>query len=121
MKWAARSEYSGLAAYAGAGRLNVKRHQEDMDMLLLLFVIALTDAQQARHDATERVMYQRIQADKATISDLWRPSPRLLSDYNKAHACYVQFHLYRVTECDALLDRVDRDLGSVEIAGAEGR
>jgi hypothetical protein len=90
-------------------------------MLLLLFAIALTDAQQAHHDATERVIYQRIQADKATISDLSRPSPRLLSDYNKAHGCYGQFHLYSVSDCDALLDQVDRDLGGVEIAGAEGR
>jgi hypothetical protein len=90
-------------------------------MLLLLFAIALTDAQQAHHDATERVMYQRIQADRSMITDLWRPSPRLLSDYNKAHSCYVQFHLYRVSDCDALLDRVDRDLGSIDIARAEGR
>jgi len=98
MEWFARSEHSGLAAYAGAGGLNVKRHEEDIAMLLLSFAIALTDARQANHDATERAMYQRIQADKATISDLWRPSPRLLSDFNKAHGCYVQFHLYRISD-----------------------
>jgi hypothetical protein len=92
MEWVARSEHSGLAAYAGAGGLDVKRHGEDIAMLL-----ALTDAQQAHHDATERAMYRRIHADKATISDLWRPSPRLLSDSNKAHGCDVQFHLYNIS------------------------
>jgi hypothetical protein len=33
-------------------------------MLLLFLAIALTEAQQAKHDATEWVMYQQIQSDK---------------------------------------------------------
>jgi hypothetical protein len=87
-------------------------------MLLLFFALALTDAQQAQHDRTELKMYQRIQADQETISDIWQPDARLLADYKKARACYTNFHLYRVRDCDAQRRRVQSDLGNVEVAKA---
>jgi hypothetical protein len=87
-------------------------------MLVLFLAIAFTDTQQAQHDRTERAMYQRIQADQETISDIWQPNARLVSDYKKARACYTDFHLYRVLNCDAQLAQVDSDLGKVEIVKA---
>jgi hypothetical protein len=89
--------------------------------MLLLIAMALTDSQQAQHDNVERAIYQRIQADRATISDTWRPGRRLLIDYSKAQSCYVKFHLYRAPNCDAVLAQVEIDLGNVETAQAEGR
>ena len=90
-------------------------------MLLLLFVMALTDSQQASHDEMERAIYERIEADRAAISDIWRPNRRLLADYAKAQTCYAKFHLYRASNCDADLARVEGDLGKVEMAQAERR
>jgi hypothetical protein len=90
-------------------------------MLLLFLSMALTSAQQAQHDQTEWAMYQRMQADQAVITDLWRPNARLLADYHKAQKCYVQFHLYRVMDCQAALAKVDQDLGEVETAQAAER
>ena len=90
-------------------------------MLLLIFAMALTDAQQAQHDNTEWAIYQRIKADEAAISEIWHPHAKLLSDQRKAQSCYVKFHLYSAANCDAELAQVDRDLGNVEIAGADGR
>jgi hypothetical protein len=87
-------------------------------MLLLFFAIALTDAQQAQHDRTEWAMAQRIQADQATMSDIWRPDARLVSDYRQARNCYTKFHLYKVPNCNAELAKVDSDLGNVEVARA---
>jgi hypothetical protein len=86
-------------------------------MLLLFFAISLTNGQQALHDRTELAMYQRIQADQETISDIWRPDARLVSDYKKAQSCYTKFHLYKVPDCDAQLRQVESDLGNVEVAG----
>jgi hypothetical protein len=45
----------------------------------------------------------------------------LLADYRKAHTCDVQFHLYRATDCNAELTKVDSDLGDLEIARASSR
>jgi hypothetical protein len=90
-------------------------------MLLLFIAMALTDGQQAQHDRIELAIYQRIQAEMAIISDIWRPSTRLLSDYHKARKCYVKVHLYRASNCDAELVQVERDLGSVEVARADSR
>ena len=96
-------------------------------MLLLFLAMALTDAQQVQHDADEWRMSQKLQADQAAIADMWRPAPKmhifrqngkLLVDYRKAQRCYVRFHLYRATSCDAELATVDRDLGDVEKARA---
>jgi hypothetical protein len=87
-------------------------------MLLLFFAFALTDAQQAQHDRIELAMYHRIQADQETISDIWRPDARLMADYKKARTCYTDFHLYRATDCDAQLRKVESDLGNVEVARA---
>jgi hypothetical protein len=85
-------------------------------MLLLVFAITLTNAQQAQHDRNELAMYERIQADQETISDIWRPDPRLMSDLKKAQTCYTNFHLYKATDCDAQLRQVESDLGNVEVA-----
>jgi hypothetical protein len=87
-------------------------------MMLLLFAIAFTDTQQAQHDHTEWAIYQRLQADQAAISDIWQPNARLVSDYKKARECYINYHLYRVRNCDAQLAQVDSDLGNVEVAKA---
>jgi hypothetical protein len=87
-------------------------------MLLLFFAISLTNAQQAQHDRDELAMYQRIQADQETISDMWRPNARLMADYKKARACYTNFHLYKVPDCDTQLREVKSDLGNVEVANA---
>lgn len=70
---------------------NVQR--ENLDMLLLFFAMALTDSQQAQPDKIERGIYERIEADRATISYIWQPSRRLLADYTRAQTCYIKVHL----------------------------
>lgn len=90
-------------------------------MLLLFLAISFTNAQQTQHDNTEWAIYRRIKADEATISEIWRPQDKLLSDYGKARSCYVKFHLYKSNSCDAELAQVDRDLSEVEMAQAAGR
>lgn len=82
-------------------------------MLFLLLAMALTDTEQAQHDAVELAMYNRLQADQNAIADLWRPPASLLSDYRAARRCYVEFHLYKTESCTAQLAAVDRDLGVV--------
>ena len=79
-------------------------------MLFLLLAMALTDTQQAQHDAVELAMYNRLQVDQNAIAEIWRPSASLLSDYRRARRCYTQFHLYKVESCATELDAVDRDL-----------
>ena len=88
-------------------------------MFFLYFVIALTDSQQMHHDDTERAIYQRIEASKETISYIWRPNMKLLSDYEKARRCYIKFHLYKVINCDAELAQVDADLEHMEPARSD--
>ena len=90
-------------------------------MLLLVFAMALTDVQQAQHDNTEWAIYRRIKADEAAISEIWHPNVKLLADQRRAQSCYVKFHLYSAANCDAELAQVDKDLGNVEIAGANHR
>jgi hypothetical protein len=41
-----------------------------------------------------------------------------MADYKNAQTCYINFHLYRVIDCDAQLRQVDSDLGNVEVAKA---
>jgi hypothetical protein len=94
---------------------------EGIDMLFVCLMMALTDSQQAHHDNVERAMYQRIEMDEAMISDIWHPSPRLISDYSKAQNCYVKYHLYRIPNCDGELAQVDQDLRDAEITRSEGR
>lgn len=95
--------------------------KEGIDMLFVCLMMALTDSQQARHENIERALYQRIQMDRATISDIWHPRPRLLSDYSKAQNCYVKYHLYRVPNCDGELAEVDQDLRDGKVTRSEGR
>jgi hypothetical protein len=90
-------------------------------MLLLFLALALTDTQQAQHDRAEWAMYQRIQADKESISNISRPSARLVSDYRKASDCYARFHLYKAPNCDAELASVDSDLANVDSPRADRR
>jgi hypothetical protein len=92
-----------------------------VDMLLLFLSMALTNTQQMQHDATEWQMYQQLQGDKEAIADIWRPSPKLLSDYGKARKCYVRFHLYRASNCSAELQQVGADLGKLDVASTESR
>jgi hypothetical protein len=88
-------------------------------MLALFFALAITESQQAQHDRAENALYQRIQADRERISDVWRPNARLISDFKKLQACYAKFHLYKVPGCEAELTRVDGDLLNVEMVRPE--
>jgi hypothetical protein len=47
---------------------------------------------------------------------MWRPPAKLLVDYRKAQKCYVEFHLYRVADCSVEIEKVETDLGNVEVA-----
>jgi hypothetical protein len=88
-------------------------------MLLPFFALAHTDAQQSRHDRDEWVMSQRIEAAQETISDIWRPNAKLVSDYKKVRVCYTEFHLHQAPNCNAELAIVEGDLGNLEVARAE--
>ena len=90
-------------------------------MLLLMIAMALSDAQQAQHDNTEWVVYQRLKADDEAIAKIWEPQAKVVSDYRKARSCYVKLHLYRTDSCNVELLQVDRDLGGVEVARSDGR
>jgi HPt (histidine-containing phosphotransfer) domain-containing protein len=79
-------------------------------MHLLLFLV-LSAAKQIRHDAIEQQIWNHLQRQKDSIMDRWpHAGHRLLSDFHKASKCYVQFHLQKVSTCDAALSAVDRDL-----------
>jgi hypothetical protein len=65
---------------------------------------------QIKHDTEEFNLYNRLHADQDAIADIWRPSPKLLSDYRAARRCYVQFHLYKAEGCKVEFDMVDQDL-----------
>lgn len=79
-------------------------------ILSIILAAALTQTQQQKHDAIELALFTRMQADENKVAEIWRPSPKLLSDYRAARRCYVQFHLYRVEGCTGEFDRVDQDL-----------
>ena len=83
-------------------------------ILSFILAVALTEAQQKQHDKIELDLYTRMQADENKVDEIWRPSPKLLSDYRAARRCYVQFHLYKVESCTEQFDQVDRDLGRVK-------
>jgi len=89
-------------------------------MFFLYFAIALTNSQQMHHDDTERAIYQRIETSKETISYIWRPNTKLLSDYGRARSCYIKFHLYKVINCDAELAQVEADLGNMALTRSDG-
>jgi hypothetical protein len=90
-------------------------------MFLLVLAMTLTNAQQARHDADEWKMYQQMQSDESTIADIWRPDAKLISDDRKLRKCYVQFHLYQATDCNAELMQLDHDLGEEVVARTKDR
>jgi hypothetical protein len=90
-------------------------------MFLFALAMALTEAQQAKHDANEWAIYQQMQADESTIADIWRPGAKLVSDDHKLRKCYVQFHLYRAANCNAELTQLDHDLGEEEVARTKDR
>ena len=90
-------------------------------MMLLVFALSLTNKQQAQHDLNEWRMSQRIQAYDAAIADMWRPSAMLIADYRKARKCYVEFHLYKTADCNTELQKVEADLGNVEVANTENQ
>lgn len=79
-------------------------------ILTLLLALALTDAEQAKHDEMERSLSARLTAQENAIWDMWRPGPKVLSDYRAARRCYTQFHLYKVDDCEKELGQVDDDL-----------
>lgn len=83
-------------------------------MILLVLAFALTQAQQAKHDADELAIYQHMKVDEEAVWQIWRPSAQLLSDYRAVRRCYVQFHLYKVDSCDKELTRLDRDLSGAK-------
>jgi hypothetical protein len=81
-----------------------------MIIAVLFAVVTLTQAQQDKHDAAELAMYTQLKADQDAIAEIWRPSPKLLSDFRAARRCYTQFHLYKVESCEEQFQQVDRDL-----------
>jgi hypothetical protein len=79
-------------------------------MTLLLFLV-LSAAKQIQHDATEQQIWSHLQQQKDSILYLWpHAGHKLLSDFQRANKCYVQFHLQRITTCEAALSEVDHDL-----------
>jgi hypothetical protein len=78
--------------------------------MIAIFLLVLTAAQQAKHDAIERAAYERLQEQTRSIFEIDHPGKQMVADYNKAGRCYVKLHLYRVQDCDKELDKVDRDL-----------
>lgn len=83
-------------------------------MIALVLAVALTRVQQQKHDADEYAMYQRLKADDDAVWEIWRPSPKLLSDQRAARRCYTNFHLQKVPGCDAEFDKVEQDLSRVK-------
>lgn len=79
--------------------------------LSLILAVALAEADQAKHDALELAMYQKMHSYQDAIAEIWRPSPKLLSDYRAARRCYTQFHLYKTESCSAEFYKVEVDLG----------
>lgn len=75
-------------------------------MTVFLFALFLSSAQQARHDAAELAMYQKLQAYQRAIDDIWQPNPEVLSAQRTARQCYTDFHLYKVDSCDKELATV---------------
>lgn len=86
---------------------------------ILLAALALTDAQQVKHDAEERTIYAMVQADQSRIDEIWRPKPHLLSDMRAARRYYRDFHLYKVEGCATELERVDKDLAGFNTEDAQ--
>jgi hypothetical protein len=88
---------------------------------LLLLVLSATG--QAHHDSIERQISTHLERQHDTILDLWpQASHRLLSDFIKARACYVRFHLQKVITCDDALSAVDQDLAKeLDAADAASR
>jgi hypothetical protein len=79
-------------------------------MPLLLFLV-LSATTQIQHDATEQQIWSHLQRQKDSIMDRWpHAGHKLLSDFHRASKCYVQFHLQKVSTCEAALSVVDRDL-----------
>ena len=79
-------------------------------MLLLLF-IGITLTKQLEHDAVERQIANEVQQQREAMMDLWpRIDHKLATDFEKARKCYVEFHLWKATDCGAALSQVTRDL-----------
>jgi hypothetical protein len=79
-------------------------------ILPLILALALSDAEQAKHDDMERSISARLAAQENAIWEIWRPSPKVLSDYRVARHCYIQFHLYKVDGCEKEIGQVADDL-----------
>lgn len=79
--------------------------------MVLFVLLGITLAQQAQHDAIERRIYSQVQQQKEAIKDLWpHIDHRVATDFDKAQKCYVSFHLWKATNCQTPLSKVDRDL-----------
>ncbi len=79
--------------------------------MTLLWLLALSSAGQVHHDAIERQISAHLQRQQDAIIEFWpHAGPGLLSDFARANKCYVQFHLFQVRSCQAVLSTVDRDL-----------
>jgi hypothetical protein len=90
-------------------------------MMLLFLTLSLTNKQQAQHDLNEWTMNRRIQAYDAAIADMWQPPAKLIAEYRNARECYVQFHLYKTANCNTDLQKVETDLGNVEVPRTENQ
>jgi hypothetical protein len=69
-------------------------------ILFLILAISAPHLDQAKHDRDELAMWSELQRDREQIEAIWLPSRKLVHSYEKAHDCYVKFHLYKVQDCD---------------------
>jgi hypothetical protein len=77
-----------------------------MILLFSLLISLPTHFDQAQHDLTELRIGNELRVDKDAIELMWRPSRKLVREYEKAYGCYVRFHLYRERDCDPELIKV---------------
>jgi hypothetical protein len=83
-----------------------------MNLLLAIVMSMPAHFDQARHDLTELRIGNELRVDKDAIELMWRPSRKLVQEYEKAYGCYVRFHLYRVRDCDQELVKVSDRLSA---------
>lgn len=83
-------------------------------MISLLLALALTPAQQTKHDDIERAAYNRLQAQTQSIFEQDHPEKKMVDDYKKARGCYTKLHLYKTPNCDRELGKVDADLAGAK-------
>lgn len=79
-------------------------------VILAVLTVAMIGALVCNASETEWTMQHELFGYRDQIADIWRPSKRLVNDYQAASNCYTKFHLGRVTTCRKQLDKVRADL-----------